>query len=104
CHALLEALPQLRDPGENAACYSIQGFPNNCLNPALEAVYDALETILSELVELFPSPWFHVGADEVPEGAWAGSPLANDLRQPDGTEGAGPLQARLLRRLQDFLG
>src|SRR5690606_4041682 len=30
CHALLMALPQLRDPDETGVYHSIQGFPNNC--------------------------------------------------------------------------
>ena len=69
CYGLLQALPELRDKGENAPYRSIQSFPNNCLNPGVGAVYTAIETIFGELCELFPSPYFHVGADEVPAGA-----------------------------------
>lgn len=103
CHALIDALPQLRDPGENGLYHSIQHFPNNCLNPAVEATYTVLETIFAEMLELFPSRYFHLGADEVPEDAWQSSPLANALSETLGTEGAAPLQAHLLKRLQAFL-
>jgi hexosaminidase len=54
----------------------VQGFPNNCLNPARPAVYDFMDTIIDELLELFPSGIFHLGADEVPLAAWSGSPEA----------------------------
>ncbi len=103
CYALIDALPQLRDPGENGLYHSIQHFPNNCLNPAVEASYEVLETIFGEMLELFPSRYFHIGADEVPEDAWQSSPQAQALSRKLGTEGAAPLQAHLLKRLQAFL-
>ena len=58
CYAMLQAIPALRDPGENAPYYSIQSFPNNCLNPAVEATYGVVEAIIDEMVELFPSRYF----------------------------------------------
>lgn len=103
CYAMLQAMPQLRDPGESGTYHSIQSFPNNCLNPAVEGVYDVIEAIFSEMIELFPSRHFHIGADEVPEGAWAGSPMAQALGQRLGTRGAAPLQAHFLKRIQAFL-
>ena len=103
CHALLQALPTLRDQGESGTYYSIQGFPNNCLNPAVPAVYEALERIFGELCELFPSRYFHVGADEVPAEAWSGSPMAEALGRELSVSGAAPLQAHFLRRIQTML-
>lgn len=99
CYAMLQALSSIRDPGENGLYHSIQSFPNNCLNPGIEAVYPALEKILAELCELFPSKYFHVGADEVPADAWATSPAARAL----GKESTGALQAHFLQRIQAFL-
>ena len=103
CFAMLQAIPALRDPGENAPYHSIQSFPNNCLNPAVEATYGIIETIFSEMIELFPSRYFHVGADEVPENAWHASPAAKRMRADLGMSGAAPLQARFLQRLQAYL-
>lgn len=103
CYAMLQAIPALRDPGENAPYYSIQSFPNNCLNPAAEATYGVVQAIIDEMVELFPSRYFHVGADEVPEDAWHSSPAANKMRKELGVTGAAPLQARFLQRLQAYL-
>lgn len=103
CYAMLQAMPQLRDPGENGVYHSIQGFPNNCLNPAVDAVYGAIEAIFSEMIELFPSRHFHVGADEVPKQAWASSPMAAALGRQLGAEGAAALQAHFLKRIQAFL-
>lgn len=103
CYALLQALPHLRDPGENGLYRSIQQFPNNCLNPAQPKLYPVLETILDELCALFPSRYFHLGADEVPGDAWASSQLAQQAHERRGTSGAAALQAELLRHMQEFL-
>ena len=35
-----------------------------------------VETVIDEMLELFPGSIFHLGADEVPLAAWSGSPLA----------------------------
>jgi hexosaminidase len=103
CYALLQALPQLRDPGENGLYHSIQNFPNNCLNPGVEATYGVIETIFGEMAELFPSRYFHVGADEVPHDAWETSPAARALAARLGSEGTAPLQAHFLQRVQALL-
>ena len=103
CYALLQALPELRDASENGEYSSIQSFTGNCLNPAVEAVYPALETIFGEMIELFPGRYFHVGADEVPAAAWESSGAANAMRARLGVTGSAPLQAALLQRIQAFL-
>ena len=76
CYAALQSVPSLRDPGEAGEYQSVQGFPNNCLNPAHEPVYRFVEKVIDEMLELFPGGIFHLGADEVPLAAWSGSPLA----------------------------
>jgi hexosaminidase len=128
CFALQQAVPELRDPAERGEYSSVQGFPNNCINPAHEKTYAVLETIFDELIELFPSRIIHIGADEVPLGAWSGSPLALDRLREIGGEalaaaharrlnvvtnthgaddiegsGAAALQAIFLKRIQAFL-
>ncbi|MGN6103254.1 MAG: beta-N-acetylhexosaminidase, partial [Devosia sp.] len=128
CFALQQAIPELVDPGQHGNYSSVQGFPNNCINPAYETTYRVLETIFDELIALFPSKIIHIGADEVPLGAWSGSPLAlAKLREiagdavaeaharrlgvetnhggADDIEGSGAavLQSIFLKRLQGFL-
>jgi hexosaminidase len=103
CYALLQAMPHLKDPKENGLYHSIQGFPNNCLNPAIAGVYPVIETIFAELCALFPSRYFHVGADEVPEDAWTSSPEAKALLNELQGHDAAVLQAHFLRLIQEFL-
>jgi hexosaminidase len=102
--AAITALPWLADPDETGAYYFHDNFPNGCLNPAHEPVYEFVEKVFGELLELFPSKTFHVGADEVPEGAWECSPLARELNEKlGGTGSPAKLQAAFLKRVQKFL-
>ena len=102
-YALLQALPELRDPSEIGVYRSFHGFPNNALNPAVPKTYDFLQTVFDELGRLFPSPWIHIGGDEVPEHAWLGSPLARALMQDHGWKHVAQLQSHFLRRVQEML-
>jgi hexosaminidase len=102
-YAVLQAIPELGDPSEIGVYRSFHGFPNNALNPAVPKVYDFLQTVFEELAGLFPSPWIHIGADEVPGDAWLGSPLAGALMQEHGWHDAIELQSHFLRRAQEML-
>ena len=99
-YAALQALPELCDPEEKGEYQSVQGFPNNSLNPAHEPVYRFVETVIDEVLELFPAGIFHLGADEVPLAAWSGSPLALDLLE----KLAGPEMRRKHERQFNQLG
>jgi len=77
CHAALVAVPELRDPNDTSTAISVQGYPNNVLVPGLATTMPFLEAVFAALARLFPtSPTLHTGGDEVPTGAWAGSPAA----------------------------
>lgn len=103
CTAVLKALPNLTDRGDNSAAYSVQGYRNNGLNPGLDATYAFLETMLGEIADLFPSKWIHVGGDEVAHDSWMASSAAKELMQREGLENTPQMQAYLLRRVQDML-
>ncbi len=89
-----------RDPGETGAYHSVHHYPNNALNPAIEATYSFLETVFGTVADLFPSPLIHVGGDEVAKGAWLGSPRARSLMKTRGWSDIAQLQSHFLRRIQ----
>jgi len=74
--ALLKALPELVEADDRSEYRSVQHHNDNVLNPALDATHTVINTLLDEWCELFPGPLFHLGSDEVPEGAWLESPAA----------------------------
>jgi hexosaminidase len=103
--AALAAYPHLRDRDEAPDSYrSVQGYPNNALNPAIPQVYEFLETVFTEVAMLFDSPFIHVGADEVDKRSWLQSPRAQAMMKERNIEaGTMGLQAHLLLRVQDML-
>lgn len=103
--ALLAALPELRDPAEPADSYrSVQGFPNNAINPGVDATWPVLETILDGICALFPFEIVHLGGDEVDGASWEQSPAARALVAREGlAPGAAALQSHIMRRLQAML-
>ncbi|WMT89604.1 beta-N-acetylhexosaminidase [Pelagibacterium sp. H642] len=103
CYCVIKALPQLADPEETGIYRSVQYFPNNALNPALEETYVFLEAVVRTLVELFPAKWIHIGGDEVADEAWSGSPQAKSMQGPNGWQGTFELQSYFLKRIQSLL-
>jgi N-acetyl-beta-hexosaminidase len=102
--AALVVLPHLTDGQEAPDSYrSIQGYPNNALNPAIEGTYDFLGKVFDEMVELFPSELIHVGGDEVATNTWMASPLARKLMEREGIEGTFGLQSYFMKRIQLML-
>ncbi|MBA4489229.1 beta-N-acetylhexosaminidase [Paracoccus sp. S1E-3] len=101
---VLAALPFLVDPDETPDSYHpVQGYPNNSWNPGLPETFEVLETIIAELVEIFPSRHFHIGGDEVAKNAWLESPRARILMQREGLSGTFELQSWFARRVKQIL-
>jgi hexosaminidase len=102
--AILTALPDLVDGQEAPESYhSVQGFPNNALNPAIEQTYQFLGDVFDEMVELFPSKLIHIGGDEVATNTWMASPLAKALMEKEGLDGTFGLQSYFMKRVQHML-
>ncbi|MEJ6391982.1 family 20 glycosylhydrolase [Gymnodinialimonas sp. 2305UL16-5] len=102
--ALLNVVEGLRDPDEPPESYrSVQGFPNNALNPALPRSYEVVEALLRETAETFPGPVLHIGSDEVEQKAWRHSPAVRALAEAEGLSSAMELQAHFLRRVQKMV-
>ncbi|WP_165954306.1 beta-N-acetylhexosaminidase [Seongchinamella unica] len=104
CRACIEALPGLlRDPDDRSAYCSVQFFDDNVLNPGLSGTYEFLDAVLAEVCELFPGPYVHLGADEVPAGVWLGSDACRRLMLREGYRDPRDLQGHLLGYAQRFL-
>jgi len=102
--AALVAVPELADGQEAPESYhSVQGYPNNVLNPAVPLTYEFLEKVFDEMVELFPSRYVHIGGDEVAAGSWLASPLARSLMEEEGLSGTFALQSYLLKKVKQML-
>jgi hexosaminidase len=102
--AAIRSLPHLlTDPQDLSDYRSVQGYRDNVLNPALTGTYTFLDKVLEEVAELFPAPFVHIGADEVPDGVWLNSPACQHLMQEQGYSDAKELQGHLLRYAEQTL-
>ncbi|NHB78032.1 beta-N-acetylhexosaminidase [Rhodobacter sp. M37P] len=103
-HAMIRAVPGLRDPGDNGEEVSVQGYMDNIVNPAMPATWDLLLPLAREVAGLFPLGMLHLGADEAPPGAWDGSPAVAALKAREGLATSEDVQGWMLARLAAALG
>ena len=99
CFAALAAVPALVDPHDTSGAVSVQHFVDNVLNPGVPTTWPLLEAAFGELADRFPAPWLHLGGDEVPRGAWLGSPLAMKWGVDRGATDTNEVGASFLREV-----
>jgi hexosaminidase len=68
-----------------------------------EATFTFLEDVLTEVIDLFPSRYIHVGGDEVPKTRWKASPMAQEIIQRENLKDEAGLQSWFIRRMERFL-
>jgi len=94
---------QLVDVNDASVYTSVQQYDDNVLSPCQEETYTIIDQILTEVAALFPSKVFHVGADEVPSGSWAGSPQCKYWMQKYGLKTMDELKGYFLKRVEAIL-
>ncbi|WP_163314260.1 family 20 glycosylhydrolase, partial [Enterobacter hormaechei] len=62
-----------------------------------------LEDVLTEVMELFPSQYIHVGGDEAVKDQWKGSPAIQAKMKALGVKDETALQAWFVHRIAGFL-
>ncbi|MEO6298569.1 MAG: family 20 glycosylhydrolase [Paracoccaceae bacterium] len=104
-HAFALNLAQagMRDLGDNGGELSIQGYPQNALNPALPETWALLEPLSLEVAAMFPIGMLHLGCDELPPDAWAGSAAVQALKAKHDLHDRDDVQGWLMARLAGFL-
>ncbi|EIT7144912.1 beta-N-acetylhexosaminidase [Vibrio vulnificus] len=104
CRAAIISLPEMLVEVEDDTVYrSIQNYSDNVLNPGLSTTYQFLDGVLEEIAQLFPAPYVHIGADEVPHGVWSNSPSCQALMKQHGYQDYKELQGHLLRHAEQKL-
>lgn len=68
----------LSDLNDTSEYVSVQYYRDNAINPCLDSTYEFIRKVIHEVKALHagiqPLEIFHFGGDEVPNGAWIGSP------------------------------
>ncbi len=66
-------------------------------------VFDFLETVLDEVLELFPSRFIHIGGDEAPKERWEACPKCQARIRDEGLADEHELQSWFVGRMGDWL-
>ena len=68
-----------------------------------EKTFEFLENVLTEVMELFPSEYIHIGGDEASKAAWKSCPLCQKRMKEEGLKDVDELQSYLIHRMERFL-
>lgn len=68
-----------------------------------EETFGFLEDVLTEVMELFPSTYIHIGGDEAPKKQWEESEIAQEVMRRENLADEHELQSYFITRIEEFL-
>lgn len=68
-----------------------------------EGTFDFLEDVLTEVMDLFPSHYIHIGGDECPKKAWKKCAHCQALMKREGLKDEEELQSWFIHRIEQFV-
>ncbi len=112
-------IPEIEMPGHSLAALASHPEPSCTGGPfkvgevwgVFEDVYCAgndrtfefLENVLTEVIDLFPSKYIHIGGDECPKTRWKSCPKCQARMKSEGLKNENELQSYFIRRIEKFL-
>lgn len=76
---------------------------DNALCPANEKVYEFVDKVVTELAELFPFEYIHMGGDEAAHNFWAKNPQVKALMQRENLKTMEEVQGYFTRRVEKIV-
>ena len=107
--AAISAYPELGCTGGPYEVWTRWGVSDDVLCAGNEAIYTFLEDVLTEVCELFPYEYIHIGGDECPKTRWETCPKCQakikelGLEDKDGQKAEHYLQSYVISRIEKFL-
>ena len=115
----IEVIPEIDMPGHaqatiaaypeigcvNASQFVATGgvFQNNTYNPGKEETYQFAETMLNEVMDLFPFKYVHIGGDECNKNQWKIDPDAQRKMKEEGLKNEEELQSYFIKRIEKMI-
>ncbi len=105
----LAAYPELGCTGGPYEVWTKWGISEDVLCPGKEGMFTFLEDVFTELMEIFPSEYIHIGGDECPKVEWQKCPdcqariKALGIKGDDKHTAEEYLQSYVTARIQSFL-
>lgn len=100
--AALAAYPELGCPDKDVKVKTTWGVFEDIYCPK-EETFTFLENVLTEVMDLFPTEYIHIGGDEAPKAQWENSEIAQRVMEREGLESEEELQSYFIRRIERFL-
>ena len=100
--AALAAYPEFGNTGEKLEVWTQWGVSKNIFS-VNDRTFRFLEDMLSEVLELFPGKYIHVGGDEVPPDQWKASAEAQARIKELGLKNETELHTWFISRINTFL-
>ena len=100
--AAIAAYPSLACTPGPFEVWTMWGVHEDILCPH-EETFTFLENVLTEVMELFPGRWIHIGGDEAPKKRWKESPVAQAVIRREGLKDEHELQSWFVQRIERFL-
>lgn len=100
--ALIAAYPELSCHGKPVETATKWGVFFDVLCPT-EFTFKFLEDVFSEISELFPSKYIHIGGDECPKQQWKESEFCQQLMKDNELESEEELQRYFIERVQNII-
>jgi len=99
--------PKFVSPGSKFAEWYEDGtfemMIENTLNPTDEAVYEFADKVFSEVADLFPGEYIHMGGDEAYQGFWEKNPGVQAFMKDHQIEDTHALQAFFVNRIERII-
>ena len=104
----MTVVPEIEMPGHSReTVYAVPGVgcqeTSGDLCPGKDATFNLLEEVLTEVMDLFPSEFIHIGGDEAGKRHWHDCPDCQRRMQEEGLNSVEELQSYLVRRIETFL-
>ena len=99
----IAAYPNLTCSGKKVPVYPNGKFykvEDNTLNPCSDSTYLFVDKVFTEISQLFPGPYIHVGGDEAYKGFWEQCAACKPLMAANNLKTVEELQSYFIRRVE----
>ena len=107
----IEVIPEIEFPAHSDEVFI--GYPELCCTgkpytsgefcAGNERTYTFMENVLTEIIDLFPSEYIHIGGDEARKIAWKTCSKCQTLMEKEGLKDLEELQCYMIARMEAFL-
>jgi hexosaminidase len=101
--AALAAYPELSCSGGPFKVGTEWGIIYDVYCAGNEKAFEFLQDVLTEVIDLFPSEFIHIGGDEVPKLRWQNCHRCQERIKAEGLKNEDELQSYFIKRIESFL-